>query len=128
MFHTRHLSLKLLPDAIRFNDQTLFSTKPGLSGDSGVRRTGFRGEAEQRSGLIPNTFGRGIEVRLGDDLNGYLAEKTVRSASDIGPWLQEAIAHFLPDSDYARGLDSWVPSLRTKIGRLAGRSHKPVHF
>ena len=25
-------------------------------GDSGARRTGFRGEAEQRSGLIPNTI------------------------------------------------------------------------
>ena len=25
-------------------------------GDSGPRRTGFRGEAEQRSGLIPNTI------------------------------------------------------------------------
>jgi hypothetical protein len=28
----------------------------GVVADSGRRRTGFRGEAEQRSGLIPNTI------------------------------------------------------------------------
>ena len=33
----------------------------------------------------------GIEVRLGDDMNGYLAEETVRTVAEIAPWLQEAI-------------------------------------
>jgi DNA-directed RNA polymerase subunit RPC12/RpoP len=46
----------------------------------------------------------GIEVRLGDRMNGYLAEATVPSVADILAWPQEAIAHFYPDSTYARGL------------------------
>ena len=50
----------------------------------------------------------GIEVRLGDRMNGYLAETTVRSVDDIIVWLQEAIAHFYPDSTYSRGLGAEV--------------------
>jgi hypothetical protein len=46
----------------------------------------------------------GIELRLGDRMNGYLAETTVRSVDDVVRWLQEAIAHFYPDSTYANGL------------------------
>ena len=34
----------------------------------------------------------GIDVRLGDEMNGYLAEENVSSTGDIVPWLQEAIA------------------------------------
>ena len=48
----------------------------------------------------------GIDVRLGDDMNGYLAEENVRSMSEILPWLQEAIAHFYPHSAYAASLDA----------------------
>ena len=36
----------------------------------------------------------GIEIRLGDDKNGYLADETVRAVCRYCPWLQEAIAHF----------------------------------
>jgi hypothetical protein len=46
----------------------------------------------------------GIEVRLGDRLNGFLAETNVPLVAGIVPWLQEAIAHFYPDSTYAKGL------------------------
>ena len=46
----------------------------------------------------------GIEVRLGDRLNGFVAETNVSLVADILPWLQEAIAHFYPDSTYAKGL------------------------
>ena len=42
----------------------------------------------------------GIEVRLGDHLNGFVAETNVFLGADILPWLQEAIAHFYPDSTY----------------------------
>ncbi len=35
-----------------------YTTRNGLAADSGARRTAFRGEAEQRSGLIPNTIPR----------------------------------------------------------------------
>src|ERR1041385_6903471 len=46
----------------------------------------------------------GITVRLGDEMNGFLAEETVPSAADILPWLQEAIAQFYPTSDCAVSL------------------------
>ena len=45
-----------------------------------------------------------IEIRLGDDMNGYLAEETVRTVTEVVPWLQEAIAHFSPGSSYAHSL------------------------
>src|ERR1700693_4561929 len=50
----------------------------------------------------------GIDVRLGDKMNGYLAEENVRAVAEILPWRQEAIAHFYPDSEYARSLDGEV--------------------
>src|SRR5215831_7729852 len=50
----------------------------------------------------------GINVRLGDAINGYLAQENVASTRDIVPWLQEAIAHFYPDSTYAQSLDAHV--------------------
>ena len=47
----------------------------------------------------------GIEIRLGDKTNGFLAEETVRSVAEVIPWVKEAIAHFYPDSEYAASLD-----------------------
>jgi len=55
----------------------------------------------------------GIDVRLGDDMNGYLAEENVPSMSEILPWLQEAIAHFYPHSAYAASLDVEVKNRAT---------------
>jgi hypothetical protein len=43
----------------------------------------------------------GIEVRLGDEMSGYLAEENLSSTAEILPWFQEAIAHFFPTSTYA---------------------------
>jgi hypothetical protein len=40
----------------------------------------------------------GVDVRLGDDMNGYDAADTLGSVREFLPWLQEAIAHFYPDS------------------------------
>ena len=48
----------------------------------------------------------GIEIRLGDGVNGYPAEETVKSVGEIVPRLQEAIAHFYPESSYARSLSA----------------------
>jgi DNA-directed RNA polymerase subunit RPC12/RpoP len=56
----------------------------------------------------------GIDVRLGDKMNGYEAEENVRSVADIIPWLQEAIAHFYPQSGYADSLDA---ELRERAAR-----------
>jgi hypothetical protein len=47
----------------------------------------------------------GVEVRLGDDMNGYETAVTLESVSEALPWLQEAIAHFYPDSTYASSLE-----------------------
>jgi hypothetical protein len=56
----------------------------------------------------------GIDVRLGDRLNGYVAEKNVPLLADIIPWLQSSIAHFYPHSTYARGL---APAVRERAAR-----------
>ena len=61
----------------------------------------------------------GITVRLGDKMNGYLAEETVTSVADVLPWLQEAIARFYPESTYALSLDPAVKA------RAAGRVFLP---
>ena len=58
----------------------------------------------------------GIDVRLGDDINGYIAEENVASVSEIIPWLQEAIAHFYPDSTYAKSLGREIRE--RAVGRL----------
>ena len=46
----------------------------------------------------------GITLRLGDEMNGFVAEEIVRDVSEIAPWFQEAIAHFYPTSTYAQSL------------------------
>jgi hypothetical protein len=46
----------------------------------------------------------GIVLRLGDEIDGYIAEETVRKVADALPWFQEAIAHFHPTSEYAQNL------------------------
>ena len=56
----------------------------------------------------------GIDVRLGDEVNGFLAEENVPSITEIVPWLQEAIAHFYPDSTDAKSLD---PQIRERGAR-----------
>ena len=53
----------------------------------------------------------GFEVRLGDDVNGFLAEETFAHTAGILPWLQQAISHFYPDSTYARSLNDEVRAL-----------------
>lgn len=58
-------------------------------------------------------WGGGITLRLGDEMNGYLAEETVQSVADILPCLQEAIAHFFPTSTYARSLPGEVKDRAT---------------
>jgi hypothetical protein len=50
-------------------------------------------------------------VRLGDEVNGFVAEETFVVAAGILPWLEQAIAHFYPDSDYARSLNDEVRTL-----------------
>jgi hypothetical protein len=48
----------------------------------------------------------GIDVWIGDEMDGHLAQKTLATASEILPWLQEAIAHFFPSSNYSASLST----------------------
>jgi hypothetical protein len=43
----------------------------------------------------------GIEVGLGDEMNGFVAEEAFANAAGIAPWLQQAIAHFYPSLSMA---------------------------
>ena len=61
----------------------------------------------------------GIDVRLGDELNGYLAPENASSIDGIVPWSQEMIAYFYPDSTYAKSLD---PQIRERAARRLFRS------
>jgi hypothetical protein len=65
----------------------------------------------------------GIEVRLGDRMNGFLTEENLKSVSDIIPWLREAIAHFYPQSGYAASLDA---EFRTRAARRVFSPRTPV--
>jgi hypothetical protein len=56
----------------------------------------------------------GVELRLGDRLNGFVAETNVPLVADVIAWLQEAIAHFYPDSTYAKGLPAEVRERATR--------------
>jgi hypothetical protein len=54
----------------------------------------------------------GIEVKLGDPLNGFVAEENLAYWGQVEPWLRDkAIEHF-PDSLFARmyrdGLSVWL--------------------
>jgi hypothetical protein len=65
----------------------------------------YENEVNARIGWL---WDGGIEVRLGDEVNGFLAEETVEFVADIVPWLQETIAHFYPTSSYAASIDSEI--------------------
>jgi hypothetical protein len=42
----------------------------------------------------------GIDVKLGDEMNGFVAEANVKLVSAVVPWLQESIAKHFPHSAY----------------------------
>jgi hypothetical protein len=46
----------------------------------------------------------GINVSLGDEMNGFKAKTTVDKADEIVPWLQAAITQHFPNSEYAKNL------------------------
>jgi len=50
----------------------------------------------------------GIEVRWATKSATSGPEETLPHVAGIGPWLQQTIAHFYPDSSYARALDPEV--------------------
>ena len=42
----------------------------------------------------------GIDVKLGDEMNGYEAEANLKTVAEIVPWLQQAIHKHYPTSTY----------------------------
>jgi hypothetical protein len=68
----------------------------------------------------------GIELRLGDEMNGFDAGETVNSIAEIVPWLQEAIAHFYPKSNYAASLSLDIKERGRRRLFLAPRSAASV--
>jgi hypothetical protein len=42
----------------------------------------------------------GIDLKLGDEMNGYDAEGQIRTVAEIVPWLQKAISKHYPRSQY----------------------------
>jgi len=56
----------------------------------------------------------GIDLWLGDDLGGYVAKETVTTFDEVIPWFQQAIAHFYPQSSYAKAL---APEIREQAER-----------
>src|ERR1044071_2618496 len=59
-------------------------------------------------------LGRRRGCLAGDDVNGYLAQETVASLAEVLPWVQEAIAHFYPNSTYAQALDPAISERAAK--------------
>lgn len=72
----------------------------------------------------------GVDVRLGDGMNGFKAEESFGLIADILPWLQSAIAHFYPGSTYAKSLAPEVragAATRIFLPPRTGESHTCPH-
>jgi hypothetical protein len=61
---------------------------------------------------ISSFWDGGFDVRLGDAINGFVAQDQVRTWEEVAPWLRaEALSHY-PDSGFAQdelGTD-WKPA------------------
>jgi hypothetical protein len=61
---------------------------------------------------ISTMWDGGFDVKLGDEMNGFVAETTVDRWGKVEPWLSEqAIRHFphsLFAEMYARGRHAWL--------------------
>ena len=54
----------------------------------------------------------GIEVKLGDEMNGFVAEKNVKTTAQAAAWLDSAAREHYPESTYALGKKEWERRLR----------------
>ena len=72
----------------------------------------------------------GFTVRLGDQMNGFLAEETLARVASSMPWLQEAMAHFYPSircihrgrmRDFGKGLNARLFTRRRQGRNAVGR-------
>lgn len=48
----------------------------------------------------------GFKVRIGDRMNGYLAESTLQDWASVEAWLRATALALYPESQFARGLSA----------------------
>lgn len=53
---------------------------------------------------IETRWDRGFTVRIGDRVNGYVTETTVKTVEDAVTWLRHEARDLFPDSDYVKNL------------------------
>ncbi len=56
--------------------------------------------------MIYTFWDGGFDLKLGDKMNGFVAESAVDKASEIIPWFQEQIKIHYPESTYAKSLNN----------------------
>jgi hypothetical protein len=59
----------------------------------------------------------GIEVKLGDEMNGFVAEKECKTASEAAEFLDREARRQFPDSAYALGKEEWERRNQTRKDR-----------
>jgi hypothetical protein len=52
----------------------------------------------------------GFHVKLGDAINGIIAERTVMTWDEVEGWLRNAIVRHLPNSEFAKQTNGEVPN------------------
>lgn len=59
----------------------------------------------------------GIEVKLGDEMNGFVAEATCKTAAEAAEFLDRAAREHSPESEYALGKEEWERRNKAKKDR-----------
>lgn len=54
---------------------------------------------------ISSLWDNGIDVRLGDEMNGFKAQANVATSAEAAQWLDEQARKWFPKSKYATGVD-----------------------
>ena len=52
---------------------------------------------------VSGFYDAGFDVRLGDHLNGFLAEGKVETWAEVEAWLRDQVLAHFPDSKFAQG-------------------------
>ena len=56
---------------------------------------------------VTTFWSAGIDVKLDDEMNGFVAEKECKTASEAAEFLDRAAREKFPDSSYALGKEEW---------------------
>jgi hypothetical protein len=69
----------------------------------------------------------GVAIKLGDPMNGYVAQTEVKTMADVIPWLRAAIAKHYPNSTYIKNLGDFAPAPLVETEALACCAHRCPH-